>query len=223
MVALSADTAVPTALNGALLELDIHIPGERTGLVVDHFNYDVSSAADHHDVVLLQTPDQYKPGTKNYFAGGKTDLIAFPRAIGHVLGDGPQLTPVFKAPRTAYIYNEKDQKEVVDEIFAAGEQLDLVSVFQARNSARFTVVGSAAALQDKWFDAQVQRPGDKEAVKTWNQNFARRISGWTFHEIGHLRVNSVEHRCPELGNITNPGIYRLNHTAVCYYFLSHCR
>lgn len=215
LVALSADTPVPTALNGALLELDIHIPAERTGLVVDHFNYDVSSSADLHDVLLLQPPKQYRPGTKNYFAGGKNDVIAFPRAIGHVLGDGPQLTPIFKAPRTAYIYNEKEQKEVVDEVFAAGEQLDLVSAFQARNSARFTVVGSAAAFQDKWYDAEVQRPGEKEAVKTWNLHFARRLTGWTFQEIGYLRVNSVEHQCAELGNITNPGIYRVNHTAVC--------
>lgn len=214
LVALSSTNSVPTALNNALLELDIHIPTERTGLVVDHFNYDVASAADHHDVLLLQTPPQYKPGTKNYFAGGKDDVIAFPRAIGHVLGDGPQLTPIIKAPRTAYIYNEKEQKEVVDEVFAAGEQLDLVSVFQARNSARFTVVGSAEAFQDKWFDAKVQRPGDKTSVKTWNEQFARRITGWTFHEIGHLRVNSVEHQCLELGNVSNPGIYRVNHTAV---------
>lgn len=218
LVALSADTAVPTALNGALLELDIHIPGERTGLVVDHFNYDVSSAADHHDVLLLTPPDQYKPGTKNYFAGSKKDVIAFPRAIGHVLGDGPQLTPIFRAPRTAYIYNEKDQKEVLDDVFAAGEQLGLVSAFQARNSARFTIVGSAEAFQDKWWDAKVQRPTEKEAVKTWNEQFTRRISGWTFQEIGYLRVNSVEHQCPELGNITNPGIYRVNHTAVCILY-----
>lgn len=215
MVALSADTPIPTALNAVFLELDIHFPGERTGLVVDHFNYDISSAADQHDVVLLHPPPDYKPGTKNYFAGSNKDSIAFPRAIGHVLGDGPQLTPIFKAPRTAYIYNEKDQKEIVDDVFAAGDQLDLVSAFQARNSARFTVVGSAAAFQDQWWDAKVQRPGDKEAVKTWNEQFTRRISGWTFHEIGHLRVNSVEHQCPELGNVSNPGIYRLGHHAVC--------
>ncbi|CAN8100411.1 unnamed protein product [Discula destructiva] len=213
LVALSADYTVPTALNAALLELDIHIPGERTGLVVDHFNYDVSSAADHHDVLLLQPPPDYRVESKNYFAGNKADVIAFPRAIGHVLGDGPQLTPIIKAPRTAYIYNEKDQKEVVEEVFAAGEQLNLVSAFQARNSARFTVVGSAEAFQDKWLDAKVQRPGQKEAVKTWNEQFTRRISGWTFQEVGHLRVNSVEHQCAELGNITNPGIYRVNHTA----------
>lgn len=215
LVALSSTQAIPTALNSALLELDIHFPAERTGLVVDHFSYDVSSAADKHDVLLLQTPAQYKPGTKNYFGSDdKNDVIAFPRGVGHVLGDGAQLTPVLKAPRTAYLYNEKEQSEIVDEVFAAGEQLALVSVFQARNSARFAVVGSAELLQDKWIDAKVKRPGDKEAVKTWNGEFAKRISGWTFHEIGHLRVNSVEHQSALLANVSNPGIYRVSSDAV---------
>lgn len=223
MVALSSTTSVPTALNAVLLELDIHVPAERTGLVVDHFNYDVASAADQHDVILVPTPSQYKPGTKNYFAGGKNDVIALPRTLGHILGNGAQLTPVLKAPRTAYIYNQKDQSEVVDEVFAAGEQLALVSVFQARNSARFSVVGSAEMLQDKWMDAKVQRLGDKEAVKTWNEMFAKRISGWTFQEIGYLRVNSVEHRVAEegpLANVSNPGIYRISQNAVCIVYFT---
>lgn len=217
MVALSSTSSVPTALNAALLELDIHIPSERTGLVVDHFNYDVSSAADHHDVVLVPAPGQYKPGTKNYFAGGKNDLIALPHTLGHTLGSGAQLTPVLKAPRTAYIYNQKEQSEVVDEVFAAGEQLALVSAFQARNSARFTVVGSAELFQDKWMDAKVQRPSDKEAVKAWNEVFAKRVSGWTFQEIGYLRVNSIEHHVSEegpLANISNPSMYRVSQNAV---------
>lgn len=186
--------------------------------MVDHFNYDVSSAADHHDVILLPAPSQYKPGTKNYFAGGKNDLIALPHTLGHTLGSGAQLTPILKAPRTAYIYNPKEQAEVVDEVFAAGEQLTLISAFQARNSARFTVVGAAELFQDKWMDAKVKRPGDKEAVKAWNEVFARRVSGWAFQEIGYLRVNSVEHHVSEegpLANISNPTMYRVSQNAVC--------
>lgn len=224
MVALTSTTSVPSALNAALLELDIHIPTERTGLVVDHFNYDVSSAADHHDVVLVPAPGQIKPGTKNYFAGGKNDLIALPHTLGHTLGSGAQLTSILKAPRTAYIYNQKEQTEVVDEVFAAGEQLALVSAFQARNSARFTVVGSAELFQDKWMDAKVQRPGDKEAVQAWNEVFARRLSGWTFEEIGYLRVNSVEHHVSEegpLANISNPTMYRVSQNAVCFIGSPH--
>ncbi|KUI54217.1 Dolichyl-diphosphooligosaccharide--protein glycosyltransferase subunit wbp1 [Cytospora mali] len=214
MLALSATQPVPTALNALLLELDIQIPAERTGLVVDHFNYDADSAADLHDVVLVPTPDSYRPGTKNYFgSGGKADLLAVPRAVGHTLGNGALLAPILKAPRTAYLYNPKEQAEVVDDVFAAGAQLSLVSAFQALNSARFTVVSSAEMFQDKWFDAKVKRPSDKEAVKAWNEQFARRLTGWTFQEIGHLRVNYVEHHLAEegpLANISNPELYRIN-------------
>lgn len=214
LLALSATQPVATSLNALLLELDIHIPAERTGLVVDHFNYDAKSAADLHDVVLMPTPGDYRDDTKNYFgSGGKKDLIAFPRGLGHTLGNGPLLTPILRAPRTAYIYNQKEQAEVVDDVFAAGEQLSLVSAFQARNSARFTVVGSAEMFQDKWFNAKVKRPGDSEAVEAWNLQFSRRTSAWTFHEIGHLRVNHVEHHLAEegpLANVSNPSIYRVN-------------
>lgn len=221
LLALSASTPVPTALNSVLLELDIHIPAERTGLVVDHFNYDVKTAADKHDVLLLQTPGLYKPGTKGFFGSGDgNDRIAFPHGLGFALGNGPQLTPILKAPRTAYIYNEKEQSELVDEVFAAGEQLNLVAAFQGRNSARFTVVGSAEIFQDKWVDAQVKRPGDKDAVKSWNELFHKRVTGWTFHEIGHLRVNSVEHHLAEdgaLANVSNPGIYRVTQNAVGFH------
>lgn len=215
MLALSATQPVPAALNALLLELDIQIPAERAGLVVDHFNYDALSASDHHDVVLVPTPAKYRPDTKNYFgSGGRADLLAVPRALGHVLGNGPLLTPILTAPRTAYLYNQKEQAESLDgDVFAAGAQLSLVSAFQALNSARFTLVASAEMFQDAWFDAEVQRPGAAEPVKAWNEQFARRLTGWTFHEIGHLRVNYVEHHLAEegpLANISNPEIYRIN-------------
>lgn len=129
------------------------------------------------------------------------------------------MTPILKAPRTAYIYNQKEQAEVVDEVFAAGAQLNLVAAFQGRNSARFTVVGSAEMFQDAWLDAQVKRPSDESAVKAWNEQFSKRISGWTFHEIGHLRVNSVEHHLAEegpLANVSNPGIYRIMQNTVSF-------
>lgn len=218
MLALSSTQPVANALNALLLELDIQLPADRTGLVVDHFNYDTSSAADQHDVVLLSVPEEYKPGTKSYFfSGNPADLVAFPRGLGFTLGNSPLLTPVLKAPRTAYLYNTKEQSEVVDDLFAAGEQLSLVSTFQGLNSARFTVVGSAEMFQDKWVDAQVKRPGDSSATKSWNAKFLRRLTGWTFQEIGHLRVNSIEHHSAEEGtsNETNPAMYKINQNVVC--------
>jgi oligosaccharyltransferase complex subunit beta len=86
---------------------------------------------------------------------------------------------------------------------------------QARNSARFTVLGSAEMLSDKWFDAKVKKVGGKETT-TWNRDFAKRVSGWTFQELGVLRVNSVEHHLNEPGapQEPNPKIYRINNNVV---------
>ncbi|GKT96300.1 dolichyl-diphosphooligosaccharide-protein glycosyltransferase 48kD subunit [Colletotrichum tofieldiae] len=176
LLSLSSTATVPTSIVSLLAELDIALPADRTGLVVDHFNYDTSSRA----------------GVKNFFYEDG-QVIAFPSGIGHILGPGQLLTPILRAPKTAYSYNPKEQAEVVDanDLFAAGEQLGLVSAFQARNSARFTVVGSAELLSDKWFDVKIKPAATGKEVTTWNREFAKRVAGWTFHEIGVLRTYSI--------------------------------
>ena len=219
LVALSAGNPTPTSLVSLLAELDIQLPADRTGLVVDHFNYDASSAADTHDVLLLSPPGPLRPDVKDLFGAGaaKDQVLAFPRGVGAALGATELLTPILRAPRTAYSYNPKEQAEVVDDVFAAGEQLALVSAFQARNSARFTLVGSAEMLQDKWFDVEASKVGaGNKAAKTFNREFAKRVSGWTFNEIGVLRVNWIEHHLDEAGaaNESNPSIYRVNNDVV---------
>ncbi|KAH8660647.1 dolichyl-diphosphooligosaccharide--protein glycosyltransferase-like protein 48 kDa subunit [Tricladium varicosporioides] len=222
LLTLSASQPTPTSLVSLLLELDIHLPNDRTALVVDHFNYDTISAAEQHDVVLVPRPDAIRPDVKNFFKGdGKGgEVIAIPRAVGQTLGNtSPLLTPLLRAPRTAYSYNPKDDVEGVEDPFAVGPQLSLITTMQARNSARFTVIGSSELLEDTWFDAKVKRSigmggvgtGAKE-VKTSNQAFAKEVTGWTFNEIGVLKVGKIEHHLNEGGvqsNITNPKIYRV--------------
>ncbi|TKA68962.1 hypothetical protein B0A55_06605 [Friedmanniomyces simplex] len=225
LLALSAEQGIPSAVSSLLLELDISLPPDRNSLVVDHFNYDTQSAGEGHDVLLLPSPStNTKKGIKNFFS--VDGLIAFPHAVGQVLGNAsPLLASVLKAPSTAYTYNPKDDSsEGLEDVFATGAQLNLVSAFQARNSARFTVLGSSEALEDKWFDASVSLPG-KTATgqKTANKAFAHALSAWTFKELGVLRVNSVTHHLAEdtragITNSTavsaapgdvNPEIYRI--------------
>ncbi|KAB5562920.1 oligosaccharyl transferase-like protein [Coniochaeta sp. 2T2.1] len=216
LLTLSSDTPASTSLVSLLSEIDITLPAERTGLVVDHFNHDVVSAADAHDVLLLPVPRPVRPDVTDLFgSGAPADTpLAFPHGAGVLLGNGPLLTPIVRAPATAYIYNPKEQAETVpaDELFGAGAQLALVAGFQARNSARLAVVGSAEMLSDKWFDAKVTKVGEKKEVSTYNQEFAKRVAGWAFQEIGVLRVNWVEHRLNEAGagaNVSNPEMYRI--------------
>lgn len=213
LLALSSTTPVPSTLVSLLAELDIALPAERTGTVVDHFNFDTVSAAESHDVLVLDAPTNVRPGLKAYFELPGS-VLAFPHAVGHTLGSGPLLTPVVRAPATAYSYNPKEQGEVVDpeDLFAAGKQLALVSTIQARNSARVAILGSAEALQDKWLDAKVARNGDKKVVPA-NREFAKQLAGWTFKEIGVLRVNEIEHKLKGDDEI-NPGLYRVKNEVV---------
>ncbi|KAG5924729.1 hypothetical protein E4U42_004557 [Claviceps africana] len=207
LVALSSTVPASSSLASLLSEIGIALPAERTGTVVDHFNYDAVSAAEAHDVLVLDAPTNVRPGLKDYFE--VPGVLSFPHGAGHTLESGALLTPVVRAPPTAYSYNPKEEAEAVDPeyLFASGQQLALVSVFQARNSARVAVVGSAEMLQDRWLDASVSRPGGNK-VKTENREFAKRISAWTFQEIGVLKVNTIEHQL-EGDNLTNPEIYRI--------------
>lgn len=210
MVGLSSTTPTTSSLVSLLAELDVSLPVERTGTVVDHFHYDTLSAPETHDVLVLDTPAlNTRAGIKAYFAlGGDDAVLAVPHTAGHVLGNSHLLTPILRAPDTAYSYNPKEQASTVepDELFAAGRQLALVSALQARNSARLSVVG-AEMLQDKWLDATVAKV-DGAKTKTQNKEFARRLSGWTFQEIGVLRVNEVEHRLVG-SDEPNPSLYRI--------------
>lgn len=190
IVALSSDHATPSAVQSLLLELDIHVPSDKGALVVDHFNYDSTSAADKHDVLLLPFPKAIRPDVKNYFAG--EGLIAVPRAVGQTLGnESPLLLPVLRAPSTAYSYNPKDEADVVEDPFATGEQLNLVSSLQAHNSARLTVIGSAELLQNKWFSEKATLNG--QAVKTANRDFVQKVTAWTFKETGVLKIGKLLH------------------------------
>lgn len=221
LLALSGSQSVPSSLVSLLLEFDIHLPTDRQGLVVDHFNYDTASASEKHDVLLLAPPGALRPDYRGHFDlrssedsdGGRRSggVIAYPRGLGQTLGNGPLLAPILRAPATGYSYNPKEDSEITDDLFASGTQLSLVSSHQARNSARLTVVGSADMLSDKWFDADVKKIGEKKSEKTLNRAFAKAVSGWTFGETGVLRVNWVEHHLNEEGsnNATNPKMYRI--------------
>ncbi|RAL68495.1 hypothetical protein DID88_007223 [Monilinia fructigena] len=210
LLTLSSAHPTPTALVSLLLELDIHLPTERNSLVVDHFNYDTLSAAEKHDVVLLPRPDAVRLDVKNYFRGdGKSgEVIAFPEVLDR-------------------LWEMLEDLEGVEDPFAVGQQLSLVTTMQARNSARFTVVGSSEVLEDAWFDAKVKRSiglggvgSDAKEIKTANQEFSKEVTGWTFKEIGVLKVGSIRHYLHENGiksNDINPKIYRIKNDVLSEY------
>jgi len=235
LLALSADTPTPTSLVSLLLELDIHLSADRNALVVDHFNHDTANSDDKHDVLLVAPPNALRADVKNYFAA--EGVLAIPRAVGQVLGNAsPLLAPILKAPATAYSYNPKEEAEAVEDPFATGSQLSLISAMQSRNSARFTVLGSVEMLQDAWFGANVRASGNDAqseglTVPTANREFAKKLTGWTFQELGVLKVGRIVHHLNgDDGDATpanntdvsltatdvNPKMYRIKNDVVCY-------
>jgi len=190
--------------------------------VVDHFNYDTKSSAENHNVLLIPRPGPLRPNVVNFFGGD--GLLAVPKAVGQTLGSSsPLINPILKAPETSYIYNPKEEAGEEQDTSATGSQIALVSAMQARNSARFTVLGSLEMLQDAWFDASVQTPTGK-STKTVNREFVRQLTEWTFKEVGVLKVGRVEHHQVEdaskaVANTTqvgfsDPEIYRIKNDVV---------
>jgi oligosaccharyltransferase complex subunit beta len=222
LLALSANSPTPAAISSLLLELDIHLAPDRTSVVVDHFNYDLSSAAEKHDVLLVPRPKPLRPDVKSYFGGD--GILAVPRAVGQGLGNGsPLLAPVLTAPETAYSYNPKEEGENIEDPFATGGQLALITAMQARNSARFTVLGSLEMLEDQWFGASAKGV-DGKSKKTVNREFAKQLSAWTFKETGVLKAGKIEHyettglsrkgqSVSQVGDL-NPAMYRIKNGVV---------
>ena len=214
LLSLSGKSATPSAVSSLLLELDLHLSSDRSSIVVDHFNYDTVSAAEKHDVLLLPRPGQLRPDTKAFFGGN--GVLAFPRAVPQTLGnDNNLINPVLRAPVTSYSYNPKEgDAPAAEDITATGSQLALVSAMQARNSARFTVLGSVESLEDKWFLANVKTPTGQES-KTVNREFAKQLTAWTFKETGVLKVGKVEHHLAESPvSELNPSLYRIKNETV---------
>ncbi|KAJ5689167.1 hypothetical protein N7462_003559 [Penicillium macrosclerotiorum] len=216
ILALSGKASTSSAISSLLLEIDIHLSNDRSAVVVDHFNYDTVSAAEKHDVLLLQRPGPLRPDVKAFFDG--EGVLAMPRVAPQTLGsDSALVAPVLRAPATAYAYNPKEEMPAADDIEATGSQLNIVSAMQARNAARFTVLGSVEALEDKWFSASVKAPNGKKTT-TVNRDFAKQLTAWTFKETGVLKVGKIEHHLATDGEVTaedlNPKIYRIKNETV---------
>ncbi|KAJ5947696.1 hypothetical protein N7466_000711 [Penicillium verhagenii] len=216
LLALSGKASTSSAISSLLLEIDIHLSNDRSAVILDHFNYDTISAAEKHDVLLLERPGSLRSDVKAFFDG--EGVLALPRVAPQTLGSDSQLiAPILRAPATAYAYNPKEEMPSPDDIEATGSQLNIVSAVQALNSARFVVLGSVEALEDQWFSGSVKAPNGKK-VPTVNREFAKQLTGWAFKETGVLKVGKIEHHLATDGEVAaenlNPKIYRVKNETV---------
>ena len=220
-LALSGDSATPSSVSSLLLEFDITLPPDKISYTVDHFYHDTLSAREKHDVLVLPRPAPLRSDVKGFFGGD--GVVALPGTVAQTLGNAnPLVNPVLRALATSYSYSPKEEEASSEDPFATGQQISLISTMQARNSARFTVLGSVEALQNKWFEASVKTPSGSK-VKTTNRDFASRLTQWTFKEIGVLKVGAINHQLSSvqekyenksLTPSTNPTIYRVKNDVV---------
>ncbi|CCX33821.1 Dolichyl-diphosphooligosaccharide--protein glycosyltransferase subunit WBP1 [Pyronema domesticum] len=187
-------------------ELEIDLP-PRDFLAVDHFNYNTLSESEKHDVILIPRPAK-ADNSQNYFSGKEGEMIAF-RGAGHMLGNRPLIFPVLSGSRTAYTYDTKEDFSYAEDPWVAGSQMHYVTALQARNNARITVSGSTDMFSDEFFAMEVQAPGSEKKIKTANREFAKEISGWTFQEIGVVKVAEVRHYLANTTEQVNPIVYRV--------------
>ena len=218
LLTLTGTSQTSNAINSLLVQLEINLADDRSAVVVDHFAYDVQSAAEKHDVLVLPRPVPLRNDTKAFFSGD--GVLAIPHAAPQTLSqDSPLVAPILLAPDTAYRYNPREEEDGLEQhVTATGSQLALVSAMQARNSARLTVLGSVESLSDEWFSASVKKAGEKAASKTANRDFAKQLTAWTFKEVGVLKVNRIEHFLAEeeeegVVNL-NPTMYRVKNNIV---------
>lgn len=232
LLALSGGSPISSSISSLLSQLDFRLSSDRSALVVDHFHHDVLSSNSDHDVLTTPRTKILRDDVKSYFDG--EGLLAVPRPVGQMIGtSNPLALSILSAPETAYSYNGgmNDDRGSVDDSFATGSQISLVSAVQGLNNARFTVVGSIESLEDKWFKAKVKSSiAQQKKVPTVNRAFAHQLTAWTFQERGVLKVNSVKHYLddekiilsPHMINESlgvNPKVYRVGSDVVCPIFV----
>ncbi|KAJ2310849.1 oligosaccharyl transferase glycoprotein complex, beta subunit [Coemansia sp. RSA 2705] len=106
--------------------------------------------------------------------------------IGHRCAANALLTPVLRAPRTAFSAPAGDD-------VASGGALALVSVFQTRGNARVAFSGSAALFSNR-------------LLRRGNRRFVDAVTQWTLQEKSVLRASPLRHA---LADGTRPEHYRV--------------
>ncbi|KIY48298.1 Dolichyl-diphosphooligosaccharide-protein glycosyltransferase 48kDa subunit [Fistulina hepatica ATCC 64428] len=109
--------------------------------------------------------------------------------IPHLPGNNPLLVPVLRAPVESFAADTTEADALVDaaekggEGLWAGNQLAVVSAFQATSGARVMWVGGMEMFSDTF----AKRPGAA------NKRFVQDLAAWTFQETGVYRIDSSTH------------------------------
>lgn len=121
---------------------------DREQFVADHFSFHPELDSGSHTVLTVPVGSIPSPFVSAATRSGPAVVY---RGAGHAAGLHPLLTTLLKAPTTA-ISAASGSDAPTDEARLAGQQLALVSAFQARNNARVTFSGSADLFSDEFLE-----------------------------------------------------------------------
>lgn len=180
--------------------------------VIDHTMYDLSDTQGEHTLVASDV------WTENKVILGETGPSApvLFRGIGHASREDSTLVYNILTG-AASAYSHAAGSAVSEYPQSAAESTLLVSVMQARNSARVVFAGSLDMFSDALFVSPVHVAGTgKKHARSGNQEFCVEVSKWLFQERGVLKAENLLHR--KVGDTTvtrvdgavvNPGAYRV--------------
>jgi len=83
----------------------------------------------------------------------------------------------------------------------------LVTALQARNNARVVFSGSLELFSDRFFLSSVNRHDGKKAAKSGNEQFAKQVVSWAFHQRGLIRYRDIQHH--KVGEPIAPATYTI--------------
>jgi len=166
--------------------------------VIDHFNY-ATDSTDHTVVVVKQSE---LTSLDNPIITGKKALkdrkpIAF-EGIGHTLTENGLNIPILKGYDTTYL---APLRKAPQKFHAIGSKTALVSVLQAKNSARVLISGSLSLFSNKYFTSAYD-----------NEYLTDELSRWVFKERGVLRASNVTHHV--VGDRREPATYTVKELIV---------
>lgn len=185
ILTVTAPKAVPESVREFGSELDIHI-GPRGYKVIDHFNYADDGTNAHDTFAVGESEFPEDGGNIVKFPG---EPIKVHEANGAYLGNSELVIPLVHGKDTSYVYDSRDDEEVVKTPWVTGTQSYIAAALQANNNARFLWLGAEELLKER-------SVGDE-------------LTKWVFQEKNVVRSVFFEHHLSD-SDVKNERIYKVN-------------
>jgi oligosaccharyltransferase complex subunit beta len=148
-IILGASPSTSESLRDFARELDIDL-SPRDSYFTDHFSHHKDSTRNHTLVILDSENFPPLPHVNSIFSAETRSSKIIYRGTAHGLGTGPLLLPLVRGKGTSYVFDGKEDLDIVEDPYVAGTQAFLVSGFQAKNNARVVVTSSLDMFSDEY-------------------------------------------------------------------------